>query len=134
MYRTSLHSWGFQSGFALHPHVSWILSRQAALVIVLSAVSWAVSGEVAAVSTLIGGSIGIIANLGYALRAMRMTTEGNPLKVYKAQAAGEGLKFALTLGGFALVFWGYKEVLALPLFLGYASTIVIFWVALLKQR
>jgi ATP synthase protein I len=118
----------------LHPHVSWILSRQAALVIVLGAVSWAVSGGVAAISTLIGGSIGIIANLGYALRAMRMTTEGSPLEVYKAQAAGEGLKFALTLGGFALVFWGYKEVSALPLFLGYASTIVIFWVALLKQR
>jgi ATP synthase protein I len=44
------------------------------------------------------------------------------------------LKYALTFAGFALVFWGYKEVSALPLFLGYASTFVIFWVALLKQR
>ena len=100
----------------------------------LAIIVWAFANGNAAVSTLIGGSIGFIANLGYALRAMRMTTEGNPLKVYKAQAAGEGLKFALTLGGFALVFWGYKEVSALPLFLGYASTFAIFWMALLKQR
>ena len=114
--------------------MSWILSRQAALAIVLGAIAWAVSGQSAAVSILIGGSIGIIANLGYVLRAMRMTREGDPLKVYRAQAAGEGLKFAITLAGFALVFWGFKGVVALPLFLGYASTFVIFWVALLKQR
>ena len=118
----------------MHPHVGWILSRQAALVIVLGAVSWAVFGKVAAISTLIGGSIGIIANLGYVLRAMRMTTGDDPLRLYQAQSAGEGLKFALTFAGFALVFWGYKEVSALSLFLGYASTFVIFWVALLKQR
>ena len=96
--------------------------------------AWAVAGRNTAISTLIGGSIGIIANLGYVLRAMRMTTDSEPLKLYRAQAAGEGLKFALTLAGFALVFWGYKDVSALPLFLGYASTFVIFWMALLKQR
>ncbi len=40
----------------------------------------------------------------------------------------------LTLIGFALVFLGYKTVAVLPLFLGYASTFVIYWMALLKQR
>lgn len=117
----------------MHPHVSWILSRQAALAIVLALVAGVVASRNAAISLLIG-VVGIVANTGYVLRAMRMTTDSNPLKAYRAQAAGEGLKFALTLAGFALVFWGYKEVAALPLFLGYASTIVIFWVALLKQR
>ena len=118
----------------LHPHVSWILSRQAALVMLLAIIVWAFANGNAAVSTLIGGSIGIIANLGYVLRAMRMTTGDDPIRLYQAQSAGEGLKFALTFAGFALVFWGYKEVSPLPLFLGYASTFVIFWVALLKQR
>jgi len=118
----------------LHPHVSWILSRQAALAIILAVVAWVFASTNAGVSTLIGGSIGIIANLGYVLRAMRMTTGDDPLRLYQAQSAGEGLKYALTFAGFALVFWGYKEVSALPLFLGYASTFVIFWVALLKQR
>jgi ATP synthase protein I len=88
----------------------------------------------AAVSALIGGSIGLIANLGYVLRALRMNSSTDPVKVYQAQAAGEGFKFLLTLVGFALVFLGYKEVAVLPLFLGYASTFVIYWMALLKNR
>ena len=83
----------------------------------MAIIAWVLASDNAAVSILIGGSIGIVANVGYVLRAMRM-----------------GRKFALTFAGFALVFWGYKEVSALPLFLGYASTFVIFWMALLKQR
>lgn len=118
----------------MHPQVSWILSRQAALAIVLAAGAGLFVDANAALSVLIGGSIGFIANLGYVLRAMRMSSGSDPIKVYRAQAAGEGFKFALTLAGFALVFWGYKEVAALPLFLGYTSTFVIYWMALLKQR
>lgn len=118
----------------MHPQVSWILSRQAALATVLAIVASLFVGANAAVSVLIGGSIGIIANLGYVLRAMRMGSSADPVKVYRAQAAGERFKFMLTLAGFALVFLGYKNVAVLPLFLGYASTFVIYWVALLKQR
>lgn len=118
----------------MHPQVSWILSRQAALIIVMAIVAWLVSSENAAVSVLIGGSIGFIANLGYVLRAMRLNVGLDPVKAYRAQTAGEGFKFLLTLAGFALVFLKFKDVAALPLFLGYGSTIVIFWVALLKQR
>lgn len=118
----------------MHPQVSWILSRQAALTIVLAIVAILVVDANSAVSVLIGGSIGIIANLGYVLRALRMNSGGDPVKAYRAQAAGEGFKFLLTLIGFALVFLGYKDVAALPLFLGYASTFVIYWMALLKQR
>jgi ATP synthase protein I len=100
----------------------------------LAVIVWVAIDVNAAVSVLIGGSIGFIANLGYVLRAMRMRRGSDPVKVYRAQAAGEGLKFVLTLAGFALVFLGYKEVAVLPLFLGYASTFVIYWLALLKQR
>lgn len=118
----------------MHPQVSWILSRQAALTIVLALAAVLFVEVNAAVSVLIGGSIGIIANLGYVLRALRMNSGSDPVKAYRAQAAGEGFKFLLTLVGFALVFLGYKNVAALPLFLGYASTFVIYWMALLKQR
>lgn len=118
----------------MHPQVSWILSRQAALAIILAAVAWGFTDANAAISVLIGGSIGVIANFGYVLRAMRMTSGTDPVKAYRAQAAGEGFKFLLTLIGFALVFMKYKEVAVLPLFLGYASTFVIFWMALLKKR
>jgi len=118
----------------LHPHVSWIISRQAALAAVLAFIAILFSDVNAAVSVLIGGSIGIIANLGYVLRAMLMSSGIDPIKVYRAQAGGEGLKFVLTVVGFALVFLGYKEVAVFPLFLGYASTFVIYWMALLKNR
>ena len=118
----------------MHPQVSWILSRQAALTIVLAIGAGLFFDANAAVSVLIGGSIGFVANLGYVLRALRMSSSSDPVKSYRAQAAGEGFKFVLTLAGFALVFLGYKEVAVLPLFLGYTSTFVIYWMALLKQR
>ncbi len=118
----------------MHPQVSWILSRQAALTVVLALAAWVAFSGNAAVSVAIGGAIGIIANLGYALRAMRMNVGLDPVKAYRAQTAGEGFKFLLTLIGFALVFLKFKEVAVFPLFLGYASTFVIYWMALLKQR
>lgn len=118
----------------MHPQVSWIISRQAALTIVLALLAWMIFSVNAGFSVLIGGSIGVVANLGYVLRGLRMSASTDPVKAYRAQAAGEGFKFLLTLIGFALVFMKFKEVAVLPLFLGYASTIVIFWVALLKQR
>jgi ATP synthase protein I len=118
----------------VHPQVSWILSRQAALTIVLALLAWIIFSANAALSVAIGGSIGVIANLGYVLRGLRMNAGLDPVKAYRAQAAGEGFKFLLTLIGFALVFLKFKEVAVFPLFLGYASTLVIFWMALLKQR
>jgi ATP synthase protein I len=118
----------------LHPQVSWIISRQVALVITLAIVAGVVFSVNAAASLAIGGLIGVVANLGYVLRAMRMSNASDPVKAYRAQAAGEGFKFVLTLVGFALVFLQYKEVAVLPLFLGYTSTFVIYWMALLKQR
>ena len=111
-----------------------ILSRQVALAIILAVVAWVFASSNAAVSVLIGGSIGVIANLGYVLRALRMGSGADPVKVYRAQAAGERLKFGLTLAGFALVFLQYKEVAVLALFLGYTSTFVIYWIALLRRR
>ena len=118
----------------MHPQVSWIISRQVALAVVLAFVAGVVFDVNAAASLVVGGSIGVVANLGYVIRAMRMSNGSDPVKAYRAQAAGEGFKFALTLAGFALVFLQYKEVAVLPLFLGYTSTFVIYWVALLKQR
>jgi ATP synthase protein I len=118
----------------VHPQVSWILSRQVALAVVLAIIAGVVLDVNAAASLMVGGSIGVVANLGYVIRAMRMSNGSDPIKAYRAQAAGEGFKFLLTLAGFALVFLQYKEVAVLPLFLGYTSTFVIYWVALLKQR
>ncbi len=118
----------------MHPQVRWVLSRQVAISAALALGVWGVAGSSAAISALLGGAIGVIANFGYVWRAMRAAPGSDPLRAYRAQAAGEALKFALTVILFALVFMHYKTVAVLPLFMGYVSTFVIFWVALLKQR
>lgn len=110
------------------------------IALVAAAIAGGVSGGHAAISALLGGLIGVLSGYAYAWRAWRKpsgvveSAEANAKSVFRAQAAGESLKFALTLLGFALVFRGYREVAALPLFLAYAATIVVYWMALLKQR
>lgn len=117
----------------MHPQVRWILSRQLALGIGVALATWMLGGANEAVSALIGGGVGVAATFAYVWRALRPGVV-EPLKAYRAQAAGEAYKFAATLLLFALVFIEYKSVVAWPLLLGYASTFVIYWVALLKKR
>lgn len=108
------------------------------IALVAAAIAGGVSGLHAAISALLGGGIGVLSGYAYAWRAWRKPATGavdaDAKSVFRAQAAGESFKFALTLLGFALVFWGYRQVAALPLFLAYAATIVVYWMALLKQR
>lgn len=111
-----------------------------AIALVAAAVAGGASGLHAAISALLGGGIGVLSGYAYAWRAWRKPAaatedaDANAKSVFRAQAAGESLKFALTLLGFALVFWGYRQVAALPLLLAYAATIVVYWLALLKQH
>lgn len=90
-------------------------------------------GVSAAVSAFVGGGIGMLGAFAYAWRATR-GNETDPGKLYRAQMLGETYKFAVVLGGFALVFVGYRDVAALPLFLGFALTVAVYWMALLKTR
>jgi F0F1-type ATP synthase assembly protein I len=48
--------------------------------------------------------------------------------------AGEGYKFAVTLLLFAVVFKSYAQLAALPLFMAYMATVVVYWMALLRQQ
>lgn len=127
----------FDLAQGLPPQVRWILSRQVGVAAVVAVGAWMVGGGNAAVSAATGGACAILANLAYAWRAARNVRPagvGAPASAFRAQVAGEAAKFAVTLGLFALVFVVYKNVSALPLFLGYMSTFVIFWMALIKQR
>lgn len=118
----------------MHPQIRWILSRQALIALLAAAIAGLTGGGHSALSALIGGLIGVLGNAGYVWRAMRLPSGSDPVRIYRAQAAGEAFKYAVTLGLFALVFMEYREVAALPLFLGFGSTIAIHWLALLKQR
>lgn len=117
----------------VHPQVRWILSRQVLATLMMAAAAGLVGSGSAAISALIGGGIGVLSGAAYVWRAMRQG-EGEPGKLYRAQMLGEGYKFAVTLGLFALVFVNWRNVPALPLFLAYILTFGVYWVALLKKR
>lgn len=120
-------------GSAMHSDVIWVLRYQGIATLCAAAAAGIFGGTNAAVSALMGGGIGMLGAFAYVWRAMR-GNEADPGKLYRAQMLGETYKFAVILGGFALVFLGYRDLVALPLFLGFALTVVVYWMALLKTR
>lgn len=121
----------------MHPqvrrHVHWVLSRQVFVTLVIAVLAGLAGGARFASAALAGGGIGVIAAAAYAWRALRQSGIG-PGRLYRAQMLGEGYKFAVTLGLFALVFVVWRDVAALPLFLAYILTFGVYWVALLQKR
>lgn len=117
----------------MHPVIRWVLLWQlgaTVLVAVLSA--WWGSAFHAAVSALIGGGVGIASSAAYAWRAMRRGG-GEPRRAFQAQLIGEAYKLAVTILLFALTFSMYRDLVAIPLFLAYISTFVVYWAALLNK-
>jgi ATP synthase protein I len=93
-------------------------------------------GVDAAVSALLGGGIAMASALAYVWRALRPSGQAgaDAKRRFNAQVAAEGYKFAVTLLLFAVVFKSYAQLAALPLFLAYAATVVVYWMALLRQQ
>ncbi len=120
----------------MHSQVRWVLSGQLLVALVAAVIAGFSHGLHAAVSAALGGGIGVISAYAYVWRALRGSgaLDSDPKKAFHAQVAGEGYKFAVTLLLFALVFKSYEGLAALPLFLAYAATIVVYWMALLKRR
>lgn len=108
-----------------------ILGAQMAVTVAAALLVLAVSGESrAAWSALIGGAIGFSTAYVYA-RRMVATRGEEPRELVKAQYRAEFHKLALTMGLFAATFTLYKDIAALPLFLTYAATLMVYWAALL---
>ena len=122
----------------MHFQVRWVLRSQVFVTLLAGLTAGMVSGLHAAISALIGGSVGLLSASAYAWRALRVGgvvgVSSDPKKAFNAQVAGEGYKFAVTLLLFALVFKSYERLDALPLFMAYAATFIVYWIALLKQR
>jgi F0F1-type ATP synthase assembly protein I len=117
----------------MHPDVVWVLTRQGLATLCATVLAGGEGGANAAISAFLGGSIGILGAVAYVWRAMRKD-QADADRLHKAQMLGEAYKLAVVLGGFALVFKEYREVAALPLFLSFALTVVVYWIALLRTR
>ncbi|QKS31253.1 MAG: ATP synthase subunit I [Candidatus Accumulibacter similis] len=123
-------------GLAVHPQVRWILRCQFLVTLAAAATGGLVAGLDAAVSAMLGGGIAMASAFAYAWRALWPSgnTAADARAAFNAQVAGEAYKFAVSLLLFALVFKVYVQLAALPLFLAYAATIVVYWMALLRQQ
>ncbi len=120
----------------MHPQVRWFFRCQVVVTLVVASIAGLVAGIDAAVSATLGGGIAIVSALAYVWRGLRPagTAVADAKKAFNSQVAAEGYKFAVTLLLFALVFKSYAQLAALPLFLAYAATIVVYWMALLRQH
>ena len=84
---------------------------------------------IVAYSAFAGAAIGFIASSVY---AGRMATQGSdPKLLMRKHYVAEFSRFGITVLLFAAVFLLFKGVAALPLFLTYAATLLVFWVALI---
>lgn len=81
-------------------------------------------------SALIGGAIGFSTAFVYA-RRMFAARGGDPEDALKAQYRAEFYKLAITAVLFGMTFVLFRDVAALPLFLTYAATLMVYWAALL---
>ena len=115
------------------PEIRWIFAAQVVFAAVVTVLAGLFCGLYGATSAALGGIIGVVANFGSALRALRIGGKTTPMHLFRALVAGEVLKFALVVLLFCLVFAAYRDVAVPPLFAGFISTLVVYWVALLKQ-
>lgn len=90
-------------------------------------------GVQAAGSAALGGAIGFLSSLAYALR-MRAPKSAEPRDLLKAQVRAEAYKLLTTAGMLAAVFIFLKEVSPLPLLLTFIATLAAYWLALLVAK
>ena len=110
-----------------------IVLAQLGLALALAAVSLAAWGASTAAAALAGGVIGVVTNLYVARRVFGNGAVRSAQQVLQRLYAAEAVKFALTLGLFALGI-GVLKLNALPLLGGYGLTLVVYWLALLPIR
>ena len=95
----------------------------------VAAIASLVGGSDYAVSALIGGSIGIVAGLYQALRMFRIDASKDPDGFLRGVYVGEAIKILLTV---ALIIAAIRalNVAMLPFMLGYIAIYVVYWMAL----
>ncbi len=81
------------------------------------------------VSALVGGGISVLASAALVLIAFGSPAGSDPERVARAFYVGEGVKLALTVVLFVVVFLTMKVSFA-ALFGTYIATLFIYWIAL----
>lgn len=107
-----------------------IILIQVAVAVTIALLMLFIDGLTAAVSAFIGGAIGFLTSLVYAIK-MLAPPGSEPKAVVRSHYSAEAYKLIVTVLLFSLVFTQFKEVHALALFAAYAATLSVYWVALI---
>lgn len=121
---------GLKKEARLNHAVRRIILVQVAVTGVIALMMWIVQGRLEAISAFAGGAVGFLTGLVYANK-MFAPAGGDTKKIVRAHYSAEAYKLVFTILLFSLVFTQFKEVRALPLFIGYAATLVVYWAALI---
>ena len=108
-----------------------IVASQCIATLVTAAAAAALSGLRAGYSALLGGTIGVVASLYFAAWLFRGGEAAEPQQILRGIYVGEFVKIAATVAMFVAVF-AWMDVAPLALFVGYAATFLMYWVALLQ--
>jgi ATP synthase protein I len=106
-----------------------VVLGQVAITVVAAIICFAVWGRIAGISALVGGGISVLASAALVLIGFGSPAGSDPERVARAFYVGEGVKLALTVGLFVVVFLTMKVSFA-AMFGTYIATLFIYWIAL----
>ncbi len=107
-----------------------IIKAQTVVTVAIGSGSWLVFGAAVGMSSTYGGAVGVFSALAYAVRSS-LAKGKTPEDWLKAQYAGEKLKFAVTVILIIAVAKGYPALHWLAFLIGFMSTMLVYFLALL---
>jgi ATP synthase protein I len=106
-----------------------VVLGQVAVTVVAAIICFAVWGRTAGLSALVGGGISAASSAVLAFFGFASPAGSEPERVARAFYVGEGMKLAVTVALFVVVFVTMKVSFA-ALFGAYIATLFVFWIAL----
>lgn len=118
---------------SLIPAVRRLLRWQALVVVVAVCIAYALGGEPAARSALLGGLTAFLPNIYFALRAGVTRYDKTAKEIVRSFYIGESVKLVLT----ALMFWAVlrlPDISFMPLIATFVAVLTVFRFALLDNK
>ena len=106
-----------------------VVAGQAVVTVIAGVLSGALAGRKGALSALLGGGIGTVANLAMALLSFGSRAGAGAQHAVRAFLLGEAVKLGLVVVLFVVVLKVLK-VSPAALFAAYVATFLVYWVAL----
>jgi ATP synthase protein I len=117
----------------LDRRVQQVLALQLLVTATIALPAWLFGGAHTAVSAALGGMIGFLSSLAYAVRMM-MPRSYEPRDLLGAHVRAEAYRLVTIVVLLVAVLTLMKNVSTLPLLLTFIATLAVYWVALLLVK